>query len=442
MALTREAEQALLRLQRERENAFNNPSGTLNAFQINQPPKKEEELSRRELFDRRQEQFRSLREQASKPTVQPEPDENLGALRNLGKTLYEAGAAGTYEFAESFTFGAPGLAEAGLERLTGIDLGIQETAREFQEENTLAKIAGGVGTGAGYLVGLPVKGTARVLGGLATTIGSRVFGKQTTKSAIKSMTQAAKKAGKLSEKVQKEISDEVGNVLNKTVSSVGIKTGYASKAFEGSFKTNINTRIRSLLNSGQINLKQADAMRKMAQTVAGKGVPVKTLQQLAKQKFGEGVKGRFMGEFLEDALVFSVADGIMSITQQGQQVLRGDKDALSFGSFNPFNENFLKLGSVSREVVSGFAGGTVINAFGVAPFKPLNKLMKSKVDFYQGVRAALGRNNYKGKSLDKLVEQATNLAEQNRFNSKSTRMNFTKDGEKSNIDLFKSILLC
>ena len=438
MSLTEEARQALLRLQRERQNAFNDPSGTLNAFQINQPLKEEKELSRRELFDRRQEQFRSLREQASKPIVQPEPDENLGALRNLGKTLYEAGAAGTYELAESAGFGAPGLIEAGLERFTGIDLGIQETAREFQEENTLAKIAGGVGTGAGYLVGAPVKFTSRALGGIATTIGSRVFGKQTTKSAIKSMTQAAKKAGKLSEKVQKELSDEVGNVLNQTVSSVGIKTGYASKAFEGSFKTNINTRIRSLLNSGQINSRQADAMRKMAQTVAGKGVPVKTLQQLATQKFGEGAKGRFMGEFLEDALVFSVADGVMSITQQGQQVLRGDKDSISyFGSINPFDEKFLEVGSVAREVVFGFAGGTVINAFGVAPFKPLNKLMKSKVDFYQGVRAALGRNNYKGKSLDKLVEQATNLAEQNKFNSKSTRMNFTKDGEKSNIDLFK-----
>ena len=82
----------------------------------------------------------------------PQEPNNLNILQSVGQSLYKSGAAFGYELAESFAFGAPGLVEAGL-----YDAGIQTTVREFQEDDPFAKVAGGVGSGIGYLIGAPVK---------------------------------------------------------------------------------------------------------------------------------------------------------------------------------------------------------------------------------------------------------------------------------------------
>ena len=430
MPISESIRKVALELERQKGENLNNPIQSLNVYQINQT-NNQEQLTDKQKFDlqrkKQQEELKSLQESSS--PSQTNPDQNLGVLKNLGQSLYKSAAAGAYEFGESAGFGVPGLAEASLKRFGDVDLGIQETVREYQEEDLFAKVAGGVGMGAGYLTGLPVKGTSFALGKLATFGAAKLFGKETVGSAVSKITKSAIiKGGKpLSKKAQKEVTEKFSNVLSKTMKATGLKTAKASKTFEKSFATNINARIIQLQKSGQINSAQVDAMRKMANVVANKGVPVHTLQSLAKAKFGTGMKGRFMGEFLEDAFVFSVADGAMSITQQGQRILRDEQDSINFG---------FGMGGVMREVAFGFAAGTAVNV-GASAFKPVGKMLKSKVDFGQGVRSILGKNTYKDKSLTYLTGQLTHMAEQNKYNLRSTRLNFTKDGEKSYIDLMK-----
>lgn len=430
MPISESIRKVALELERQKGENLNNPTQSLNVYQINQT-NNQEQLTDRQKFDlqrkKQQEELKSLQESSS--PSQTNPDQNLGVLKNLGQSLYKGAAAGLYEYGESFAIGVPGLAEASLKRFGDVDLGIQETVREYQEEDLFAKVAGGVGMGAGYLTGLPVKGTSLALGKLATFGAAKLFGKETVGSAVSKITKSAIiKGGKpLSKKAQKEVTEKFSNVLSKTMQSTGLKTAKASKTFEKSFATNINARIIQLQKSGQINSAQVDAMRKMANVVANKGVPVHTLQSLAKAKFGTGMKGRFMGEFLEDAFVFSVADGAMSITQQGQRILRDEQDSINFG---------FGMGGVMREVAFGFAAGTAVNV-GASAFKPVGKMLKSKVDFGQGVRSILGKNTYKDKSLTYLTGQLTHMAEQNKYNLRSTRLNFTKDGEKNYIDLMK-----
>jgi len=432
MPMSKAALERARQLIKERNANQLDPIQSLNVYGISEK-EKEKELTARERFEQQREEERktitNFQSNFSEPKNIPS-EQNLGILKNVGESLYKGAAAGTYEFAESFTFGVPGLIEAGIK-----DVGIQKTIRDYQEEDLFAKVLGGVGTGVGYLVGAPVKLTSKILGKGASVLASNLLGKQTTRSAVSAITKSADKASKLSKSVKKELSDEVSKVVTKTASSVGIKTSTASNTFAQSFAKNINTRIQSLLKSGQINSAQAKAMREMATVVGSKGVPVNTLQTIAKAKYGQGYAGRFMSEFLEDAFVFSFADGLMSVSRQGQQVLRGESDSIKTG-FNPFDESFLEVGSVAREMVFGFAAGTAVNAT-AAFFQPLNKFMKSKVDFFQGVRGLLGKNDYKGKDLKYLTKQLIHYGEQNRYNNFSTKMIFTKNGIKDNVDLYK-----
>ena len=439
MPMSNAALERAKQLLRQQNSNQLNPNASLNVYGISQANQNQQkELTQRELFELRKERERQSLLQLEQSLNQPREiptEQNLGILRNVGESLYKGVAAGGYEFIESAGFSIPGLAEAGLERYADVDLGIQETARKFQEEDRFAKVMGGVGTGAGYLIGAPVKLTSAVLGKGSAAIASKLFGMQTTSAAVKNVTKAADKASKLSKSMKKQLSDEVSTVVQKTASSVGIKTSTASNTFADSFARNINSRIRVLRSSGQINSAQAKAMRDMANVVGLKGVPVNTLQTLAKRRFGEGYAGRFMGEFLEDAFVFSIADGVMSVSRQSQEILRGESDSLK-GGFNIFDESFLEAGSVAREMLFGFAAGTAVNATAAA-FKPLNKMMQSRVDFIQGVRGLLNRNAYKGKDLTYLTKQLLHYGEQNRYNNFSTKMNFTKDGAKDYIDLHK-----
>jgi hypothetical protein len=434
MQMSKSALERARELIRQQNSNQLNASQSLNVYGISDEKEQEKELTSRERFQKEREEERqrlqSIQESFQQPTQSIPTEQNLGILRNVGESLYKGVAAGTYEFAETYTFGALGLAEAGIK-----DVGVQKTIREYQEEDLFAKVLGEVGTGAGYLVGAPVKLTSLALGKGSTVLASKLFGKQTTGSAVKNIVNAASKQSKLPKSVRKELSDEVSKVVTKTASSVGIKTSKASNTFATSFAKNINSRIEFLRRSGQITSAQAVAMRDMAKVVGTKGVPVQTLQTLAKSKFGEGFAGRFMGEFLEDAFVFSIADGVMSVSRQAQEVLKGESDSIK-GGFNFLDESFLEVGSVAREMVFGFAAGTAINA-AASYFKPLNKFMKSRVDFGQGIRGLLSKNNYKGKDLKYLTKKLIFHSEQNKYNNFSTKLVYTKDGVKDNIDLYK-----
>ena len=141
MPISESIRKVALELERQKGENLNNPIQSLNVYQINQT-NNQEQLTDRQKFDlqrkKQQERLKSLQESSS--SSQTNPDQNLGVLKNLGQSLYKGAAAGLYEYGESFAIGAPGLAEASLKRFGDVDLGIQETVREYQEEDLFAKV--------------------------------------------------------------------------------------------------------------------------------------------------------------------------------------------------------------------------------------------------------------------------------------------------------------
>ena len=353
--------------------------------------------------------------------LQPRPQQSdaLGALKTLGKSLY----TGVYGFGESFALGIPSLAEAAAERYFDADyqgIGSEDLARQFEEESSLAKVTGGIGTGAGYLLGLPVKGTLRLAQatGLPSAI-IRGFGKQSLKRANKVTKDIAKKNG-LDKKVVNDFSNKLKGESRKFISK-GERT---DEVFKTSFNKNINDYIAKGMASGRLTKDQATVIHNMKKAVTDKGIPIGTLQDLARVRYGaDTYMGRLMPELLLDASVFLVADGVIDAISQGKEALKGEREEYDY------ERTFKQMGY-------GFIAGTTIN-LATAPFKPLAKMSLSRRDFADGVRGYLGKNTYKGKDLTYLSKQLSYIADHNKMNGKSTRLskdgkyiNFAKEGNK------------
>ena len=157
----------------------------------------------------------------------PQTSDAVGLLKSAGKSLY----AGVYGFADSGLLGIPSLAEAAIDRYTGVDIGFEDLAEQFREESSVAQVAGGIGTGAGYLAGLPVKGTLK----LAQKIGIpsaiiRGFSKQSLSRADKVTRGIAKKGG-LDKKVVNDFSQKLKGETRKFISK-GDKVKFTVK-FKG-----------------------------------------------------------------------------------------------------------------------------------------------------------------------------------------------------------------
>ena len=354
--------------------------------------------------------------QPSFPQIQSQPSSSdKGLIEYVGEALF----SGAYEFGQSAGFGLPGLVEAGIEKGLDTEIGFQEYMRKGQEDNALAKVLGGVGTGAGFLVGLPVKGTAFVLGQTVVRPAAWMMGR---KSLITAVGQASKigKSGKLNKEV---IKDFTKKVENQSKISIG-KGKLADEVFESSFNNEINRYIAKGIRTGNLNKKQSDVLRNMATAVNSKGIPIQSLHGLALAKYGNTKMGRFTSEALHDAFIFSVADGVMESTLIGEEAFKGE-----------LNEEGLGIaGRVGKAMFTGLVMGTAVNA-AAAPFKDLGKMTLSRKDFKNGISAYFSKNNYKGKDLAYLSGQMAEMARFNKKNLRETRLNYTKDGKKEYIDL-------
>ena len=192
--------QALLDLQREKLQNSEEPFALASAYNLNEPNESQ--------------RFQLQRQQPE----QTDRDSNVSLLQAVG--------AGLYEFGETASFGAVGFAEIGAERALGREIEFQEYFRKAQEESSLAKVLGGVGTGAGYLMGAPLKLTARVLQKPATSIVSKLVGKQTIGKASKEFSEEALKAG-----IEKGVVNKYTNVLKGKTAWVSTKGKDANKMF-------------------------------------------------------------------------------------------------------------------------------------------------------------------------------------------------------------------
>ena len=347
--------QALLDLQREKLQNSEEPFALASAYNLNEPNESQ--------------RFQLQRQQPE----QTDRDSNVSLLQAVG--------AGLYEFGESASFGAVGFAEIGAERALGREIEFQEYFRQAQEESSLAKVLGGVGTGAGYLLGAPMKLTARVLQKPATSIVSKLVGKQTIGKASKEFSEEALKAG-----IEKGVVNKYTNVLKGKTAWASTKGKDANKKFAEQFNNEINKRTARASARKELTDKQIEVVQNMKDRIINNGIPLQNLSQYARTTYGNSKFGRFATEALHDAFVFSVADAVMDVSFQGQQLVK-DENA----KFN--------LGQTGYAVATGFLAGTAINA-ATAPFGPLGKMFQSRKDFASGLRAYLGTNTYKGKDLE------------------------------------------
>lgn len=344
-------------------------------------------------------------------------------------SLFKSVGAGLYEFGESASFGLLGLAEIGAEKALGEEIEFQEYFRDAQEQSSLAAILGGVGTGAGYLLGAPMKITGKLLQKPATALIAKATKGQTIGRASADINKAAIKSG-IEQKVANEFSDVV---VGSTISATA-KNKLANDAFRNTttgFTANINKSLNRKLAQKQITQKQYDAVTEMAEQVATRGIPLQNISQFARTKYGNTRFGRFATEALHDAFVFSVADAVMDASFQSQQMLKGDQE-----EFN--------LGQVGYSMATGLLAGTAINA-STSFFKPLGKMLNSRKDFGQGLRAYLmTRGMYKDASVREVVNSMVDVANNNKKNLSAdelklrTSFEYTLDGKKKTKDLLLS----
>ena len=344
-------------------------------------------------------------------------------------SLFKSVGAGLYEFGESASFGLLGLAEIGAEKALGEEIEFQEYFRDAQEQSSLAAVLGGIGTGAGYLLGAPLKITGKLLQKPATALIAKAVKGQTIGKASAQINKAAIKSG-IEQKVANEFSDVV---VGSTISATA-KNKLANDAFRNTttgFTANINKSLNRKLAQKQITQKQYDAVTEMAEQVATRGIPLQNISQFARTKYGNTRFGRFATEALHDAFVFSVADAVMDASFQSQQMLKGDQE-----EFN--------LGQVGYSMATGLLAGTAINA-STSFFKPLGKMLKSRKDFGQGLRAYLmTRGMYKDASVREVVNSMVDVANNNKKNLSAdqlklrTSFEYTLDGKKKTKDLLLS----
>ena len=393
---------ALEEIRREQQQNSQNPQ-FINAYNLNEKSEPIDKFANSPLFNQE--------------PLQPRAEEGdaLGLLKNAGKSLY----SGLYEFGDSALLGLPSLAEAGAERYLGFDLGAEDLAEQFREESTLAKVSGGLGTGLGYLYGAPMKLSLKA----ATKLGVpqffiNRFGKQTLKSATKRASKVQGAKG-LDKKIVTDFSNKLKGESTKFLS----KSETTDKLFRQSFGKNINDYIAKGMSSGRITKDQATIIHNMKKAAMEKGVPINTLQDLARVTYGtQSTMGRILPELILDATVFAGADVMLDLSLQAKEKVKEGKDPLAPTEYD--------WGRVGFEALYGFAAGTAMNV-ATAPFKPLAKMSESRKDFISGVKGYLGKNTYKNKDLTYLSKQLVRRADRNADNGFSTRL--TKDGKYINL---------
>ena len=396
---TQRAIDALLEFRKRRQQDSENPIQLASSYNLDEPNALVDSLSK------------GIQTPTPSQTQQQQKESNVNLLQSVG--------AGLYELGESASFGLLGLAEIGVERALGEEIEFQEYFREAQEQSSLARVLGGVGTGVGYLVGLPMKGTARVLQKPATALVSKLVGKKTVGKASKEFSEEALRSG-----IEKGVVNKYTNVLKGKTYWASTKGKNANKAFREQFNNEINKRTARAQATRQLTDEQVSVIQNMKDRIINEGIPLQNLSQYARITYGNSKMGRFATEALHDAFVFSVADGIMDLSFQGQQLLK-DPNAR------------YDLGQTGYSIATGFLAGTAINA-ATSPFGPLGKMFKSNIDFRKGIRAYLGTNTYKGLSLDELSGEMANIANLNRSNRLTTHYDFKVDGADKSIDLLKT----
>jgi len=354
--------------------------------------------------------------------------EEKSLLYKTGENLDAIIFAGLDAFVDTATFGTKDfLLEQTLGRVDPEELEEYRERTEARKELAAGKVSSAIGSFAGFVKGLPFKVAGNIVTKATLPVAKKVFKKkigdkastESTKQITKAGEQWAAKEG-LSKNAIKLGTSKYTQVASKSRMHPILK----QKTFNKALKEESEVLIQSQMALGKITQAEASIMRGMFDTMMKKGVPIQNMLQLGQVMYGTGRKGRFAGQLLNDAFVYSFIDGAFSLSNQWNYAReQGQSFSDVFSSRQLFEDTL--FGMLTGVGLSG----------GAAIFKPLGKMANSRVDFASAIRTWRQSNPYAGKERRPLAKDLFYFGNHAWRNGRPHHVKFGKGKFEKEIDL-------
>ena len=357
----------------------------------------------------------------------PVPEEK-SLLYRTGEQLDAFIFAGLDAFVDTGTFGTKDfIMEQTLGRVDPEGLEEYRERTEARKELAAGKVTSAIGSFAGFVKGLPFKVAGNIVTRGTLPVAKKLFKKKIGDKASTESTKQITKAGEkwatkegLSKNAIKLGTAKYAQVASKSTMHPILK----QKAFNKALKEESEVLIQTQMALGQMTQSQASIMRGMFETMMKKGVPIQNMLQLGQVMYGTGRKGRFVGQLLNDAFVYSFIDGAFSLSNQWNFAReKGQSFSDVFSSRQLFEDTL--FGMLTGVGLSG----------GAAIFKPLGKMANSRVDFASAIRTWRQSNPYEGKTRRQLAKDLFYFGNHAWRNGKPSQVEFGKGKFKKEIDL-------
>jgi len=268
---------------------------------------------------------------------------------------------------------------------SGLSLGawaLDQDVDQFHPESLTAKIGAGIGTLGGFAMGLPMKVGAKGISMAAKPflkkavkdVGEKGFKVATTKQIQKAVTKEAVDAG-----IKKE-------VIKDFTRDFGVRSARSTfnKDIAKNFLVRSNHAIDNLANeaitAGKMTAEEAGIATKIFKNHLTRR-PMQNFKDLWSIRGGNPK----VGNLLDEALMFGMIDAIREVPMSIAQEREYDVFAPLWGV--------------------GIGAG-----FGALKFlSPAGKGSNFRVDLTDGIKAAFGKNIYKGKTVDQLAQHSKML---------------------------------
>lgn len=302
--------------------------------------------------------------------AQPQEEKNV---------LWDIVGSTAWSFADEAAFGGLSLGAYALDK----------DVSQFTPQTFPAKLGAGVGALAGFALGAPIK-----VGGKILTTAAKPFLKKAAAElgediVVGSAQTIAKKASKeaVDTGLRKEIADDfTRDFLNRTNKATFNKD--IAKDFVLRSSKSIDDLANTYVKAGKITAEEADIARRVFQRDLTKR-PIQNFKDL----WGAQGKNPWVGNLLDEAIMFTAIDAIREVPLSISQEREYDFMMPLFGTF----------------VGLGFGGIKFLPGVG--------KSSNFRVEMADGIRAAFGKNIFKGKKTEALKAHSKWLSEQMQDNA-------------------------
>jgi len=318
---------------------------------------------------------RSMWDQLDQGSFDDDQFSTIGAAGAVGKAGWDLIGSGLWNFADTATFGALGLADTKL-----LDGTIEDIM--YDKDSAWASWGGAVGGLAGFVTSplrLAMKGATK----LAPTVGSKVFKLNKDTKYLDDVISEMTKKG-LAKGLNKNQVDFVTNQYRNLQAKAQWSDDIAKN-----WKKNTTTLMDDLIDkgvgAGKLNATEAAAVKQMFKNNIGRR-PVNDLVDVvqATGKFSNQKVGYFVGNAFQEALAFGVIDAVM----EGTRALKEDR---------------------SYDWTAPLWGATIGTGFGALRMIPASgKAAPSRRDFQAGLRTVFDKKftDFSKVKGDKLYRRA------------------------------------